>query len=87
MAVNKSVAKKATASVVVPTKLDAFLVWFAASPFGTAARVGVGAAAAWAIDNVTSFSQDPVVTALIIAIVSTVLRGLNPQDKAYGKTE
>lgn len=77
-----------TKPTIVVMKLswwDRFLLWFATSPLGTALRVGVGSAAAWILDNVASFSKDPVVTTVIIAVVSALLRALNPKDPAYGR--
>lgn len=66
---------------------ESFQVWFAKSPLGTALRVGIGAAAAWALDNIAAFDLSPVVSAVVIAAVSALLRALNPKDSAYGKVE
>jgi len=70
---------------VANTWWDRFLLWFAASPFGTAIRVGVGASCVWVLDNIASFNLDAVAAAVVIAGVSALLRALNPADEAYGK--
>lgn len=64
---------------------DKVLTWFASSPLSTAARVGIGAALAFVLDNIAGFNLDPAVQVLVVAVVSTALRWANPKDEAYGK--
>ena len=59
--------------------------WFATSPLATAARVGIGAALTFIIENIAGFNLDPAVQVAVIAAVSTALRWLNPADGVYGK--
>ena len=59
--------------------------WFATSPLATAARVGIGAALTFIVENIGGFNLDPVVQVAVIAAVSTALRWLNPADGIYGK--
>lgn len=67
--------------------MEKVLSWFALSPLSTAARVGIGAALVFVLDNVASFNLDPAVQVLVVAVVSTALRWANPKDGAYGKSE
>ncbi len=76
---------KISLPTVKETWWDRFLNWFATSPFGTALRVGVGAASVWVLDNIASFNLDAVTSAVVIAGVSALLRALNPADESYGK--
>jgi hypothetical protein len=59
--------------------------WFATSPLATAARVGIGAALTFIIENIGGFNLDPAVQVAVIAAVSTALRWLTPADGIYGR--
>lgn len=64
---------------------DKFLKFLAKSPFGTAAKVGVGAALAYIVDNISSFNLNPSIAVAIIALTTMAINWLNPHDPRYGK--
>lgn len=66
--------------------IEKFWSWLAVSPLSTAVRVGIGAALTFIVENIGGFNLDPAVQVLVIAVVSTALRWVNPLDGAYGKT-
>lgn len=61
-----------------------FLKWLATSPLATAFKVGAGAGLVWLLDNVSGFNLGPIVTPLIIALVTILINVVNPQDPRYG---
>lgn len=63
---------------------DKIFTWFATSPLATSARIGIGAALTYIIDNIGGFNLDPAVQVVIVAAVSTALRYFNPADGIYG---
>jgi hypothetical protein len=63
---------------------DKFLKFLAKSPFGTATKVGIGAALAYVVDNIASFNLDPAISVAIIALVTMAINWLNPHDSRYG---
>lgn len=63
------------------------LSWFATSPLSTAARIGIGAALVFILDNVTAFNLPPASQVLVVAVVSSALRWFNPKDGVYGVGE
>lgn len=65
--------------------MQTVLSWFATSPLATAARVGIGAALVWIIDNIGAFELPATSQVLVIAVVSSALRWFNPADGVYGK--
>jgi hypothetical protein len=66
---------------------EKFLKWLATSPVATAAKIGVGAALAWLLDNASGFNLGPIYTPLIIAAVTITINALNKKDTRYGKKE
>lgn len=64
---------------------DKLFSWFATSPLSTAARIGVGAALAFIIDNIGGFNLTPPQQVLVVAAVSSAMRWFNPADGVYGK--
>lgn len=67
-----------------PTLKAKLQLWFATSPLATAARVGIGAALVWILDNIAAFDLSPTVQVGVVAAVSAALRWFNPADPAYG---
>lgn len=63
---------------------DKIFSWFATSPLATAARIGIGAALTYIIDNIGGFNLPPATQVMIVAAVSTALRYFNPKDGVYG---
>jgi len=62
------------------------LKFLAKNPLGTAAKIGIGAALAYVLDNISSFNFNPAVAALVIAGVNMAINALNPHDPRYGKS-
>jgi hypothetical protein len=60
------------------------LKFLAKNPLGTAAKVGIGAALVYVVDNIGSFNFNPAVAALVIAGVNMAINALNPHDPRYG---
>lgn len=60
-----------------------FLFWLAASPLGSAFKVGVSASLVWLVDNVTTLHLEPVVQIALTAALPVVINWLNPQDLRY----
>ena len=65
--------------------LDRILFWLAASPLGSAFKVGLSASLVWVVDNVTSLDLEPVIQIALTAALPVVINWLNPQDWRYGK--
>jgi hypothetical protein len=65
--------------------MDRFASWLATSPLSTAARVGIGAALTFIVENIGGFNFSPAVQVVVIAAVSTAIRWFNPADGVYGK--
>jgi hypothetical protein len=65
--------------------LDRFLFWLAASPLGSAFKVGLSASLVWVVENVGSLSLEPVVQIALTAALPVLINWLNPQDWRYGK--
>jgi hypothetical protein len=63
---------------------DKVLKFLAKNPLGTAAKVGIGAALVYVVDNIGSFNFNPAVAALVIAGVNMAINWLNPHDARYG---
>lgn len=63
---------------------DKLFAWFATSPLSTAARVGVGAALVFILDNVTALNLSPAMQVIVVAAVSSAMRYFNPADGVYG---
>jgi hypothetical protein len=61
------------------------LVWLAHSPLATALKIGLGAALGWLLDNVTGLNLGPLLTPVVIAIVTIAINALNKEDTRYGK--
>jgi len=62
-----------------------FLLWLAHSPTAEAVKIGVGAAAAWLLNNVTSLNLAAEYQALVVAVVTILIDALNPHDSRFGK--
>lgn len=62
-----------------------FLHWLATSPLAEAAKIGLGAAAAWLLNNVTSLNLAAEYQALVVALVTIIIDALNPHDFRFGK--
>lgn len=65
------------------TKILNFL---AKHPLGSAVKVGLGAALAYVIDNISAFNLNPAVAAAVIAAVTIAINALNPKDPRYGRS-
>jgi len=63
---------------------DKVLKFLAKNPLGTAAKVGIGAALAYVVDNIASFNLNPSISVAIIALVTMAINWLNPHDNRYG---
>lgn len=65
--------------------MDKFLSWLAISPLADAARQGLAAALAYAVNNIADFGLDPVVAIALGAAIPPLVRWLNPKDGVFGK--
>lgn len=63
-----------------------FLYMLAATPYGTAAKVAVGAMLVWVIDNVTDLGLHPVIQVAIVAAFPVLVNAVNPADPRYGRS-
>jgi hypothetical protein len=62
-----------------------FLSWLAHSPVAEAGKIGLGAAAAWLLNNVTSLNLKAEYQAIVVAVVTILIDALNPHDPRFGK--
>jgi hypothetical protein len=65
--------------------MKSFLKWLATSPVATALKIGLGAALGWTLDNVAGLNLGPLLTPVVIALVTIAINALNKQDTRYGK--
>ena len=62
-----------------------FLLWLAHSPLAEAGKIGLGAACAWLLNNVTSLNLAAEYQAIVVAVITIVIDALNPHDPRFGK--